>query len=405
MKRRATRAGFTLIELMVALVAGLIAISAIYMVSSASARHFHEQQRVATTQMSLRMAMAQLRADLGRAGLYGTANSDRANATNLQGCPKPSPRIQAIEFLDNPDGASFNGAKNGIEFDRLRLVGNYSTSGGYMITGASSGNELRLQTTWQGFRRDFMNEAGTDVVGEAFSAAFKKGRYAHVRTLEDTSVFTRIDSTTVGGSAAVPDVRIQVVDPMPIVSPCMPGLGDGAVVAPLSRIEYAVVDPRTTAELSALVPAMDETMEDLLGQTPAVLVRREIPFGCSDACEPITGTTRVVLEFAADFNLRFLVDTQPDPASPPTFQVLAGSAAESALDPTDPGTFPERVRSVVVRLSARTPATDPRFAFVERGDNDPLTRFQPHESSIGAARVRTAEAEILLPNLIPAPTF
>ncbi|MFW5921446.1 MAG: PilW family protein, partial [Polyangiales bacterium] len=53
--RRASKtAGFTLLELMVALVAGLIAISSIYFVSAASTRHFHEQQRIAQTQMSLR---------------------------------------------------------------------------------------------------------------------------------------------------------------------------------------------------------------------------------------------------------------------------------------------------------------------------------------------------------------
>jgi prepilin-type N-terminal cleavage/methylation domain-containing protein len=407
MRRASRRAGFTLVELMVALVAGLIAIGAIYSVSGASARHFHEQQRIATTQMSLRMAMAQLRADVARAGLYGTGNSDHANASNLTGCPSPSPRIQAVEFRENPDGARFEDAygDNGIQFDRLRLVGNYSTSGGYMVSSASSANELRLQTAWQGFRRDFMNADGTAVVGDALSAAFREGRYVHLRTLEETSVFTRISGTTVGGAPSAPDVRIQVRDPLPVISPCMPGLGDGAIVAPLSRIEYAVVDPRVEGELAALRSTMSESNEDALGLRPAVLVRREIPFDCVDDCTPIAGTTRVVLEFAADFDVRFVVDTQPDPTASPDFQVLSGSAAEDALDPNDPGTFPERVRSVVVRLSARTPGTDPRFAFVERADGGPLTRFRAHPDAPGAARVRTAEAEILLPNLIPAPSF
>ncbi|MCA9616172.1 MAG: prepilin-type N-terminal cleavage/methylation domain-containing protein, partial [Myxococcales bacterium] len=64
--RLSREAGFTLLELMVALVAGLVAILAVYYVSSASARHFHEQQRVAQTQTSIRMAMQQLRRDIGR---------------------------------------------------------------------------------------------------------------------------------------------------------------------------------------------------------------------------------------------------------------------------------------------------------------------------------------------------
>jgi prepilin-type N-terminal cleavage/methylation domain-containing protein len=412
MSPRRTRAGFTLIELMVALVAGLIAISAIYTVSGASARHFHEQQRIAATQMSLRMAMTQLRADLARAGLYGTPNSDSANPPNLQGCPKPSPRIQAVEFRDDPDGAAFADAygNNGIQFDRLRLTGNYSTTGGYMVASAATATELRLQTDWQGFRRDFMTApSGGDgtaaVVDEAaFGAAFKAGRYVHVRTLQETSAFARIASVFVGGTSIVPDVRVQLQDPLAIASPCLPGLGDGAVVAPLSRIEYAVVDPRKDDALAALRSSMDETTENQLGLRPAVLVRREIPFGCTTDCAPIAGTTRVVLEFAADFELRFVVDNQPDPSRPPDLQVLDGAAAQNALDPENSGNYPEQVRSVIVRLSARTPGTDPRFAFVEP-DDGPLTRFQAHPDAPGASRVRTIEAEIFLPNLVPAPAF
>ncbi|MBC7172556.1 MAG: prepilin-type N-terminal cleavage/methylation domain-containing protein, partial [Polyangiaceae bacterium] len=66
------KGGFTLVELMAALVAGLVAITAIYAVGSSSARHFQEQQRIAQTQMALRMAMSQLRVDIQRAGLFGT---------------------------------------------------------------------------------------------------------------------------------------------------------------------------------------------------------------------------------------------------------------------------------------------------------------------------------------------
>ena len=40
-RRGRSRAGFTLIELMVALVAGLIAISSVYYISAASSKHFH----------------------------------------------------------------------------------------------------------------------------------------------------------------------------------------------------------------------------------------------------------------------------------------------------------------------------------------------------------------------------
>ena len=72
---RRRQAGFTLLEMMAALVAGLIAIGSIYTLSSASSKHFHEQQRISQTQMSLRMAMSRLTSDIARAGFGGTPNS------------------------------------------------------------------------------------------------------------------------------------------------------------------------------------------------------------------------------------------------------------------------------------------------------------------------------------------
>src|SRR5690606_7579326 len=201
--------GFTLVELMAALVTGAIAITAIYTVSASSSRHFHEQQRVAQAQMALRMAMAQVRSDVARAGLYGTANSDTGNPTNLRACPRPSPRLHAVELLQNPDGDSFpEFAANEIEYDRVRLVGNYATTSGYVAMGATSANELRFDTTAQAFRRDFV--VGNEVSEPAFGAAFQVGRMVHVRSLQATSSFAPITSVTVGGTALAPDVRVAL---------------------------------------------------------------------------------------------------------------------------------------------------------------------------------------------------
>ncbi len=396
MSGRRGREGFSLVELMAALVAGLVAISAIYAVSSGSARHFHEQQRIAQTQMSLRMATTQLRADIARAGLFGTPNADASTTSNTAGCPSPADKVVSIEHLDDQDSAAFpEYADNGIQFDRIRLVGNYATTGAYMIAGAASATSVRLQTTWQSFRRDFVDPSSGTVDQDAFKAAFRAGRYLHVRTLQDTSVFSPIAAPIYSDDT---DLRVNVQTPMPITSACMPGLGDGATVAPLSRIEYAVVDPRVAAsELGALDSAMDTTLENQLGLRPAVLVRREVPFNCTGAsCTPIAGTTRVVLEYVADFDLSFVMDTQTDPTQPPTLVVTNSATTVNAN--------PERVRSVIVTLSARTPGVVPQFAFANR-DGGPLTRFRPLAggSVEGAARVRTVQTEIFLPNLVPSP--
>src|ERR1700712_5920127 len=72
---RSSRAGFTLVELMIALIAGAFAVSAVYYLNGVSSRAFAEQMRVSETQMSLRSAMEQLRRDFSRAGYLGTPNS------------------------------------------------------------------------------------------------------------------------------------------------------------------------------------------------------------------------------------------------------------------------------------------------------------------------------------------
>ncbi len=393
---RSRTRGFTLIELMAALVAGLVAISAIYAVSSGSAKHFHEQQRIAQTQMSLRMAMAQLRADIQRAGLFGTGSSATANPPNLRNCPVSQTRVAAIEQLDREDDGVFDElieANEGIQFDRVRLVGNYATTGAYLMIGATSPMQIRLQTTSQGFRRDFASLVGSEwqtniANGGPLRQAFRAGRMVHVRTLQETSFFSPIASVA---TPSTDQVFVNLTDPMPTGSPCIPGLADGATVAPLSRIEYAVVDPNTEDELEPM-RAADATTEAVLGLTPSVLVRREIAFGAGAAV--IAGTTRVVLEYAVDFDVDLVVNTAAD-GMPPVLEVRDGAQAEAFAAAT-----PEDVHGVIVRLSARTPGTTPNFAPPADGAGGPLTRFVvPGAPAGSAARVRTVETEIFLPNV------
>jgi prepilin-type N-terminal cleavage/methylation domain-containing protein len=65
---RKERAGFTMIELMVSLAVGGVAIGAIYAIGSASTRQFQAEHYIANTQSSLRIAMSQVKRDIARAG-------------------------------------------------------------------------------------------------------------------------------------------------------------------------------------------------------------------------------------------------------------------------------------------------------------------------------------------------
>jgi type II secretory pathway pseudopilin PulG len=66
--------GFTLIELTVSLVAGLIVAMAVMGVSKEATNTFHEEIRVSGAEMGLRVALERIRLDLQRAAFMGTGN-------------------------------------------------------------------------------------------------------------------------------------------------------------------------------------------------------------------------------------------------------------------------------------------------------------------------------------------
>ena len=407
-KRRAVRsrvvrprrgAGFTLIELMVAMTAGLVAIMSIYTVASASSRHFHEQQRVAQTQSAVRLAMEQLRRDLQRAGFLGTPNSRREVR-----CATPPLEIAAVEYLAGADTAVLpEAATNGAKADRIRLVGNYATGDSYLATGVDgSGGRIFLQRQWQAFRRDFGVVAGTGSAEypfdpQRFSDVFRPGRFLHIFTQQNQHFFVRITGVDPGQAA------ISFTPTLPIGSACVGGLADGALVAPLVRLEYTVMDLASDPVLGSQLQPVGGTVPtatDTLGRSSVQLVRREVAF--DGAATPLQGTERIVLDYAAFVDYRFVVDRETTTGRPPNLQVLAGPLAQNYVQNN-----PEDVRSIIVTLAARTADQDPRFPWVPAGAGNPAlgippTRYRVHGGVAGfrgAARVRSLRSEVVLPNL------
>lgn len=398
-RRTDRRAGFTLIELMVALVAGLVVISAAYYIGGASARHFAEQQRIGQTQTAVRMAMMQLEADIERAGLHGSPNSTSAPNCGVA----PPNRIQAVDFTpDHYTGALPNAGNNpGVAADRLILTGNYATSDAYLVnTLGPTGGQVVLQPNWQAMRRDFGQWGTPDPLDvpapppfdvDRFQQVFRAGRMLRLLTTAGKELFVTIQGTDPGGAGMQGPV-INISPNIPVGDLCVGGLADGALVAPLVRIEYAVVDPAGDASLAVLTdPASNAALEAALGRNNAVLVRRELDFNGA----VIAGTTRIVMEFVADFQFSFVFDTSA-PGVPPNLIRATDGAAVGILNAT-----PEQLRSVSIDLAARTRQHEARFAFVPRTDPavQPLTSYQVTTNVPGAARVRSLHSEVLLPNV------
>lgn len=383
---RRARAGYSLVELMIALTAGALVISSTYFIGAASSRHFQEQQRIGQTQMGVRLAMDQLQRDIARAGYLGTGSSLRD-----QRCRAPAFELQAVEFANNVDNAMIpNAALNGVSADRLTLVGSYASNDSYIATGLNAaGDALFLQTTWQMFRRNFGLPPIDATATGAFASMFAPNRVLRIRTQAGNVFYTRITGANPGAAS------ISFAPALGVGGLCVGGLGDSASVSVLSRIEYRV-DDGTGFNSASLNPPGSDYIEG----RRSYLLRREVSF----AGVAIPDTERVVLENVVDFNLDFVVDQQPNRTLPPNLVRLTGVAAAplfGSIAAGAAGAAPERARSLIVSLSGRTADQDPSFPYVLRGAGQPLTRFKVTVNAAypGAARVRSLTSEVLLSNL------
>ena len=379
-------AGYSLVELMIALTAGALVISSTYFIGAASSRHFQEQQRIGQTQTGVRLAMDMVQRDIARAGFLGTGNSARD-----QRCLAPAFELQAVEFQNDVDNAMIpNAALNGVSADRLTLVGSYASNDAYFATGLNAaGDAIFLQTSWQAFRRNFGLPPIDATATGAFGSMFVPGRVLRIRTQAGNTFYTTI---TAANPAAA---SVTFAPALGVGGLCVGGLADGATISVLSRMEYRVDDGTGFASAS-LNPASNAYVE---GQR-SYLLRREVTF----AGAAIANSERVVLENVVDFNLDFVVDQQPNRTLPADLQRLAGLAAAplfGSVAAGAAGAAPERARSVIIALSGRTADQDPSFPYVVRGVGQPLTRFKVAVNAAypGAARVRSLTSEVQLSNL------
>lgn len=380
---RRVRAGVTLVELMIALSIGLILSSTTYYVAAGSSRTFNEQQRLAQLQTSVRSAMRQMQRDISMAGFLGTPNS-----TKERDCPSvASENVQAIEFDDDRSTENIpNAAANGSRGDLLALTGAYSSQEQFLVrTLSTAGNELFLQETWQGYRRVFEGLSAEDKE-TVFDDVFQPGRVLHLET-HDYHFFVRIVST-------VPSQSSITFSPALPIGPCTGGFSTGATVSVLTRYQYGIADASIVGGGATNLEPVDATITG----PNSYLIRREIDFD-GDAVE--TSAPKVFLEWAVDFDLDFHVDTETSPSGTPIVQRFLGEEVDDNLTSigSNPAAWPERVRSVVVSLAARTAEHDPRFEFPI--GTRPLRAFSAFDRTErpGGSRVRSLRAEIFVPNV------
>jgi len=326
------RAGFSLIELMVSMIAGSVVIAGVWYTGGASSRMFGDQLRRAETQTSLRSASEAMTRDISRAGLF-SVRSTLDPAILL--CPAISPvAVNAVQVTVDANG-------NHV----LTLSGNFSSSYQYpaIDPGVGAANALQVQPIADSFTDSFSPlVGGVPTYNPAlFLQAFlpnpatpnvPQGRMISIFHLGTGTTYLRaISGVTANGVPPTVSFVGMALNSGSGSAGCLTNLA-GLVIAPISMVRYAIVSPAAIPGLASVAAAT--------GDTRNVLVRTEVDMMTN---VNIPGSERIVCDYARRLRLTAVIDTAL-PGLPPTLV--------QTTTPEAPTINPWEFRTLTVDLEA-----------------------------------------------------
>ena len=418
--RRRGRAGFTLIELSCALIAGLLVSMALVQVSKEANNTFHEEVRAAAAEMSLRIALERLRGDLQRVSFMSTGNIQ-----GDPGCAKkktyigPSPCLSNVTVPVNglsrlagiqlQPGGSFaatallsGNANNNLNPDTIQLAGNYSSNDEFVghycptnpVGGGCGGQTICLEwntpAMWR-IRNSGPVAAAAQTLQSYFNPSFYTNpavgpgvtRFMARVTNDDTGRYVFV--LTCGGAATTGmngvGAQVNLDSNTPMLSAFdtggkggRGGWGGGhVIVSPIEFVSWQL-QPANAIPVAG-INGFGVTAPLTADPNEYVLTRG---YGDALAGPPYTpdpNTLEIISEYAVDLKFAFTVDSSnpllvtPPGAFPvganPLLPLILDSAANAAwaqdvslVTPYIGPVGPQRIRSVRVRTAIRTAAPD-----------------------------------------------
>jgi prepilin-type N-terminal cleavage/methylation domain-containing protein len=433
-RRAGGQTGFTLIELTVALVAGLIVALGIVGLSREATRTFHEEVRSSAAEATLRTAVDRLRADLQRASYMSTPNiqADPRIAHVLGGAlnvPSTAPagilNLAGIRLL--PGGSAGNTPLSGsqdplLNPDAIEIGGNMTSADQFEVQSIlPSGGCSRIKLTASspaifrvravGLKQDVeLNNLFQPVAG---------GRFI-VRLVDDTGrsqfLVTCNETPTAGFAAGNAFVDVDSVL-TPILTPSNTGTLGGVTAAPSGR---AWVNPVQVVHweltLAGSEPAQYQNALGGQSLTPSVVdpAKYDLTRSYVDAAsgQVIAASMEVIAEYAVDLGFAFSAETGLNAFQPAivtyAFDNAAGRLWGGDITPGAPAADrPHRIRIVRARVATRAAQADRAVSvgaanvgaqtFLYRYCVDPAGCTTP-DGTLRWARVRTLTTEVSLPN-------
>jgi type II secretory pathway pseudopilin PulG len=400
-RQRRRDAGFTLIELTVALVAGLAVVLGLMTLSREASRTFNEEVRSTASEASLRTANDRLRADLARAGFMSTGNIQMdprvclpLGATMATVLPQPPAAIGTLQSILLVNGGSV--AANGIALsssqnpavspDVILIAGNMTTAEQLPVLSqapAPSGNCTRLTISpvspaLYRIAPTTMTLANQSAeLANAFQPVASKSFI--VRLVDETGAAQFLETctteTTVAGFDAnnMPYVDIDAATPIytPLSTKTKCGVGNissGHVyVNPVQVVRWEIVQASVAeatnaaqysgalGNLSTAYGTIDPNKYDLV-RSYADITSATIP------APPIYASMEVVAEYAVDLDFAFTVDSGTAIApSPQTFAFeddTDNNLWTGTVSTTVGTSKPQRLRETRFRIVTRTAQGD-----------------------------------------------
>ena len=329
--RRATgargSAGFTLVELMVALTGGLFISLAVFALARDSGRFYQRESRLANATVSGLIGFERLRADLGRGGFLSSPNVFRD--PRLCGSPDGTwplaLRNLASIQLTTPAVTYSALTANGRTPPVLTLAGSYSSPDVYGAKVVPSGNTVIFELSTReaaGALRRLGNSAMPDTL--TMQAAFPT---EHVlRIVQNGKQYYGQIVGAAGGAQPTVTINTQPAIQFRSGSPIGCGLSDvvgsGAstpTINVVNFIQYAVRPPQTPLAIAGYQNLFTNS-GDAPGETGRTeLTRVELNING----QAIDGTEEIVAEYAVDLNLQLTAVTSTTGCCDPNLGLLS----------------------------------------------------------------------------------
>jgi prepilin-type N-terminal cleavage/methylation domain-containing protein len=458
---RPGQAGFTLIELTVALLAGLIVALGIVGLSHEATQTFNEESRTAAAEAAMRTAVDRLRADIARAGYMSTGDilSDPAIAhaptsNNLQNLLNPNflgiKQLGALYLIDGgsvtANTLSLSALQNpAVNPDVLMIGGNMTCAEQFdvqmILPPVGSCQEILLSPVSPAIYRVVTTGLTSATAGQQLNNVFApvtgNGATAQfmVRLLDDTGhtqyLATCPQANVAGVTAGQPYLWIDSADTQILTASQTQGRGGisgfaagKAWVNPVQLVRWEIT---STAKEALSQPQLASALGNVVQSSQADPYKYDLVRSYVDAKsgQAIAATTEVVAEYAVDLDFAFTVDKTLVGASAPSivsYPFDDGNSAAWAPDlskitsytatpPVNMG--PQRIRSVRLRMVTRTALPDRTVNVAvpnQYGSEEYMYRYcvplpgqaapscATNDGALKWARTRTVTAEVSLPN-------